>query len=107
MSAGLLLGLAIATEVLGTVLLRVSDGFAKALPGSVAILAYVVSVILLARVLKELDIGLTYAIWAGAGTATVAVVGVAIWNEPMDAIKVASIVAVIAGVVGLNVSGAH
>jgi small multidrug resistance pump len=107
MSAGILLGLAIATEVLGTVFLRVSDGFTKVLPASVTVVAYVTSVILLAKVLKELDIGLTYAIWAGAGTAAVAVIGVAVWHEPMDALKVASIAAVILGVVGLNVSGAH
>ncbi len=48
-----------------------------------------------------------YAVWAGAGTAAVAVIGVAAFDEPMGAVKVLSILAVMAGVIGLNLSGAH
>lgn len=107
MSPGVLLGLAIATEVFGTVLLRVSDGFTKLGPSIGVVVGYVASVILLARVLRELDIGLAYAIWAGVGTATIAIIGVAAWDEPMGAIKVLSLAAVIAGVIGLNLSTAH
>ncbi len=107
MSAGLLLAFAIVAEVIGTVLLRVSDGVTKLVPSAGMILAYVVSVVLLAKVLKHLDIGFTYAVWSGVGTAMIAVIGVAVWNEPMGALKVLSIGAVIAGVIGLNVSAAH
>ena len=107
MSAGLMLGLAIATEVVGTVLLRVSDGFSKLLPAAGVVFFYVASVWLLALVLKEVEIGFTYAVWAGVGTASVAILGVAVWGEPVSALKVASILAVIAGVVGLNLASAH
>lgn len=107
MSPGLMLGLAIVTEVIGTALLRVSDGFTKVGPSIGVVVGYVASVILLARVLKDLDLGLTYAIWAGTGTALIAIIGVAVWDEPMGAVKVASIAAVIVGVVGLNLSAAH
>jgi small multidrug resistance pump len=107
MSPGVMLGLAIVTEVIGTALLRVSDGFTKVGPSIGVVIGYVASVILLARVLKDLDIGLTYAIWAGSGTAMIAIIGVAAWDEPMPAVKVASIAAVIVGVVGLNLSAAH
>lgn len=107
MSAGLMLALAIATEVVGTVLLRVSDGFSKLAPSVGVIVMYVASVVLLAKVLKELEIGFTYAVWAGAGTAAVAIIGIVVWDEPLSAIKVASLGAVILGVVGLNLSAAH
>lgn len=107
MLAPLLLTLAISAEVLGTVALRVSDGFSKPLPSLVAVVGYVLAFGLLAPVLKELDIGLVYAIWAGAGTALIAVIGVLAWGEPAGAIKVLSIGAVILGVIGLNLSGAH
>ena len=50
---------------------------------------------------------IAYAVWAGAGTALVAVFGVAMLGEPATAIKVASISLIIMGVVGLNLSGAH
>ncbi|HYJ00550.1 MAG TPA: multidrug efflux SMR transporter [Thermoleophilaceae bacterium] len=107
MSPGLMLGLAIVTEVIGTALLRVSDGFTKVGPSIGVVIGYVASVILLAKVLRDLDIGLTYAIWAGAGTAMIAIIGVVAWNEPMGALKVASLAAVIVGVAGLNLSAAH
>ncbi|HWM09641.1 MAG TPA: multidrug efflux SMR transporter [Solirubrobacteraceae bacterium] len=107
MSPAVLLALAIVSEVFGTVMLRVSDGMSKLLPSVGTLVAYTISVYLLALVLKHLDIGLTYAIWAGVGTAMVAVIGVAVWDEPMSTLKVLSIVAVIAGVIGLNLSGAH
>jgi len=107
MSAGVLLTLAIVSEVIGTVLLRVSDGMTKLWPSAGMIATYVLSVVLLAKVLKELEIGFTYAVWAGAGTAMVAVVGFAAWDEPMGLLKVLSLGAVIVGVVGLNLSTAH
>ena len=88
-------------------MLRVSDGFTKVGPSIGVVIGYVASVVLLARVLKDLDIGLTYAIWAGTGTAMIAVIGVAAWDEPMGALKVASLLAVVVGVVGLNFSAAH
>lgn len=107
MSPAILLALAILSEVLGTVLLRLSDGMSKLAPSVGMLAAYGISVYLLALVLKHIDIGLTYAIWAGVGTAMVAVIGMAAWGEPMGPIKVLSIAAVIVGVIGLNLSGAH
>ena len=107
MTAGVLLGLAIASEVVGTILLRVSDGFSKPLPAVGVVVTYLISVWLLALVLKELEIGFAYAVWAGVGTAVVAVVGVMAWDESLNVLKVMSLMAVIAGVIGLNLSSAH
>jgi len=107
MSPALLLALAIVSEVIGTVLLRVSDGMSKLVPSVGMLAAYGVSVYLLALVLKHLDIGFTYAVWSGVGTAIIAVIGFAVWDEPMGALKLLSIAAVIAGVIGLNISAAH
>jgi small multidrug resistance pump len=107
MSPAILLVLAIVSEVIGTVLLRVSDGMSKLVPSLGMLAAYGVSIYLLARVLKHLDIGFTYAVWSGVGTAMIAVIGFAVWDEPMGMLKVLSIGAVIAGVIGLNVSAAH
>jgi small multidrug resistance pump len=107
MSAGMMLGIAIFTEVIATVLLRVSDGFTNRPVAAVSILGYAISVFFLARALRDIDIGVAYAIWSGAGTAIVATVGIMVWSEPIDALKLASLFAVVAGVVGLNVVGGH
>jgi small multidrug resistance pump len=107
MPAGLLLAIAIATEVAATVSLRYSDGFSKPLPSAIVVVGYAISFWLLALVLKEISVSTTYAIWAGAGTAAVALIGMAMLGEPATAIKLASIALIIVGVIGLNLSGAH
>lgn len=107
MSPATLLALAIAAEVVGTVLLRVSDGMSKLVPSVAMLAAYGAAIYLLALVLKHFEIGFTYAVWSGVGTAAIAAIGFLAWNEPMSALKVVSLGAVIAGVIGLNVAGAH
>ena len=107
MPVGLLLSFAIASEVAATVSLRYSDGFSKPLPSAIVVIGYAISFWLLALVLKELSVGTTYAIWAGAGTAAVALIGVVALGEPATALKLGSIALIIAGVIGLNLSGAH
>ena len=106
MAPGLLLAIAICTEVAATVSLRFSDGFTKPLPSALTIAGYVLSFYLLALVLRDISVSTTYAIWAGVGTATVALIGMTVLGEPATAIKLASIALIIAGVVGLNLSGA-
>jgi len=101
------LSAAIATEIVGTVFLRYTDGFTRPAPSILAIVAYAASLWLTALALKQLEISLAYAVWAGVGTAAVAVIGMAALGESVNALKLASIALVIGGVVGLNLSGAN
>ena len=57
--------------------------------------------------LKKIDLGIAYAIWAGVGTALVTVIGILWFREPATAVKLASILLIIAGVIGLNLGGQH
>ena len=107
MPVGALLTIAIAAEVAATISLRYSDGFSRLLPSVIVVLGYATSFYLLSLILRELAVGTTYAIWAGAGTAAIAVIGIVALGEPATAIKLASIALIIAGVVGLNLPGAH
>jgi small multidrug resistance pump len=107
MPVAALLAIAIAAEVAATISLRYSDGFSKPLPSAIVVVGYATSFWLLSLILKELSVGTTYAIWAGAGTAVIAVIGIVALGEPATAIKLASIALIVAGVVGLNLSGAH
>ncbi len=105
--AGLLLALAIVAEVAGTLALRASDGFSRPLPSVVVVLGYGLAFWLLALVLRELPVGFVYAVWAGAGTALVAGIGIVAFGEPATALRLASLALVILGVVGLNLAGGH
>ena len=107
MPVAALLTLAIVTEVVGTVALRYSDGFTKLAPGVVVVLGYGASFWLLALVLKQLSICTTYAVWSAAGTALIAAIGFVAFGEPATALKLASLGLIIAGVIGLNMAGAH
>ncbi len=61
---------------------------------------------MLAMALKTIEIGIAYAIWAAVGTALIAVIGVLAFDEGVDTVKVVSLAAIIAGVIGLNLSSA-
>jgi small multidrug resistance pump len=107
MPAGVLLALAIAVEVAATISLRYSDGFTRLVPSAIVLVGYATSFYLLSLILRELSVSTTYAIWAGAGTAAIAVIGMVVLGEPATALKIASIALIVAGVIGLNVAGAH
>ena len=107
MPAGILLAIAIASEVAATISLRYADGFSRPLPRTIVVLGYALSFWLLSLVLRDIPVGTTYAIWAGAGTAAIAVIGMALLGEPATALKIGSIALIILGVIGLNASGAH
>lgn len=101
------LSLSIVTEVAGTISMKLSEGFAK--PGFTALIFvfYGVSFYFFAQAVKRMDLGVAYAIWAGLGTALIALIGVLYFREGVDIIKVLSLAAIIAGVIGLNLSGVH
>ncbi|MBM7438271.1 multidrug efflux SMR transporter [Streptomyces sp. HB132] len=102
-----LLAAAIAAEVAGTTAMKYSEGFTRLWPSVVSVLGYVLAFALLAQTLKTLSIGTAYAIWAGVGTAAVAAIGMLWMGEPAGLAKLAGIALVIAGVVVLNLGGAH
>src|SRR5215218_11376344 len=105
MPVGVLLSLAIAVEVGATISLRYADGFTKLVPSILVVVGYATSFFLLSLILKELSVGTTYAIWAGAGTAAIAVIGIVALGEPATALKIASVALIIVGVIGLNAAG--
>jgi small multidrug resistance pump len=103
----LLLAGAIAAEVAATTAMKYSDGFSRLWPSLVTVLGYVISFVLLAQALKTLSIGTAYAIWSGAGTATVAAIGLVLFGEGLGLAKIAGIGLIIGGVVVLNLGGVH
>lgn len=107
MPVAVLLALAIVSEVAATVALRSTDGFTRPAPTAVVVIGYGISFWLLALVLRELSIGVTYAVWSAVGTALIATIGMFAFGEPATALKVASLGLIILGVVGLNLAGSH
>jgi len=98
--------LAIVFEVAGTTAMKLSDGFTRLWPSIAMSVFYLLSLGALTMALKRFDVSMTYAVWSGLGTAMIAVIGIVFFKEPVTMLKFASLVLIIAGVVGLNLSGA-
>lgn len=99
-----LLALAIVVEVAATAALPQTRGFHDVGWTLFVLGGYALSIWLLAEIVKTLPVFVTYAVWSGAGTALVAVVGVLVLGEQMDLLKAAGITAIVLGVVLLNLT---
>ena len=102
MNPFVVLMMAIACEIVGTSALRMSAGFTRLWPSAVVVITYLLSFFLYSQVLKQLPMGVAYAIWAGLGTAGVIVVGVLVWHDTLNLWQILGIVLVVAGAVMLN-----
>jgi small multidrug resistance pump len=97
--------IAIVLEVAGTTSMKLSAGFTKPLYGVLLFVFYFSSFAVLTLALKKIDVSLAYAIWAGAGTALIAVIGIFYFNEPLSLQKILGVLLIVGGVVALNLSG--
>jgi small multidrug resistance pump len=102
-----MLAAAITSEVIATLALKASDGFSRPGPIALVVIGYAISFALLAIVLKHLSAGTTYAIWSAVGTAAIALIGIALYDESASMLKLASLGLIVLGVIGLNAAGAH
>lgn len=93
-------------EVVMALGLKWSDGFAR-LGGSLLAIGGVVSMALLAIALRSLPVGTGYAVWTGLGAVFTALVGMLALGESRDAVRIAGIVAVVTGVVLLQLAEHH
>ena len=96
---------AIVMEVCGTTCMKLSEGFTKWLPSVLIFVFYAAAFTLMTFAVRKLDLSLTYAIWSGVGTFLIALIGLFWFKKPFTVLKVVSMALVIAGVVGLNLSG--
>ena len=101
-----MLVVAIATEVIGTLALRASAGFTQVVPAAVTVATYLVSIVLLAIVLKTMPVGIVYAIWSAVGIALVAVLGRVIFGDPVPPLAALGMVLIVGGVTLVGFSGA-
>jgi small multidrug resistance pump len=102
----LFLTAAIVLEVAGTISMKLSHGFANALPSVLLFLFYGASFTCLNFALRTIDVSVAYAIWSALGLMLVATIGILLLRESASALKLASIALIVAGVAGLYTGGA-
>lgn len=96
---------AIAFELVATTWMKMSENFSKLLPTIGMYVGYLISYTLLAFSLKRIDVSVAYAVWSAVGTVVIAVIGICMFKEQVNAMKVISILFIVLGVIGLNLSG--
>ena len=99
--------IAILMEISGTTMMKISNGFSNLGPSILMGVFYIASLSFLTLALKKIEVGTAYAILSGIGTAMIAIIGVLIFRETISWIKILSILLIIAGVAGLNLSMSH
>lgn len=97
---------AIALEIMGTSLLKTSEGFTRVTPTVFCLLAYAASFTLFARAVLVLPVGLAYALWSGIGTLSIVAIGLAFLGERITSLQGFGVALVISGVVVINITGA-
>jgi quaternary ammonium compound-resistance protein SugE len=96
--------LAGALEVVWAIALKHSEGFSRLGPSIVFVAAGILSFVLLAQALRSIPLGTGYAVWTGIGAVGTAVYGLAFLGESAEALRLVSIVLIVAGIVGLKVA---
>ncbi len=110
MNSYVLLGGAIALEVVGTTFMKTSEGFTRLWPSVAAVVSYAVCFYLLSQTLKEIPTGIAYAIWSGCGIVLISLIAWLLHGQKLDLAAIAGIGLIVAGVIVLNLfskSAAH
>ena len=90
-------------EVGWAVGLKYTEGYTKLWPTVFTLVGMAASVWLLGLALKTLPLGTAYAIWTGIGAVGVAIMGVLLFHESLDPIRIGAIGLIVLGIVGLKI----
>jgi len=91
-------------EIAWAIGLKYCDGFTKPWPSVWTIIGMIASFFFLSQAVRTLPIGTGYAIWTGIGAVGTAILGIILFHESISPWRIASILLVVAGIVGLKLS---
>ena len=103
MNPYIFLFLAIIFEVMGTMLLPVSQNFTKLLPSSILLISYGISFYLLAVVTQKLPLSVVYATWSGMGVFTVALLSYIFYKQTLSRQSIVGLFLIVVGVTIVNI----
>ncbi len=83
--------------------LKYTEGFSRLWPSVFTIAAMIVSFQLLSLSMKSIPVGTAYAVWTGIGAVGVALLGMVLFGESRDFMRILCILLIVSGVIGLRV----
>ena len=102
--AWIILFLAGLFEVGWAVGLKYTDGFTRPLPTLATAVSMAIGLWLLGIAMKSLPLGTAYAVWVGVGTIGTVMLGIVLFNEPVNALRLISVGLILAGIIGLKLT---
>jgi len=90
-------------EVAWAIGLKYTEGFSKLWPSVFTIVCMIISMGLLAYAVKYLPVGTAYAIWTGIGAVGTAILGMILFNESKELVRIFFIFLIVVGIVGLKI----
>ena len=100
----LLLFIAGLLEVCWAIGLKYTDGFTRFWPSVATVASMVASFVLLGLAMKNLPVGTAYAVWVGIGALGTAILGIVLFGESAQMLKILSLILICAGIVGLKLA---
>ena len=91
-------------EVAWAIGLKYTDGFTRLWPTLGTALSMLISIGLLGLAMKSLPVGTAYAIWVGIGAVGTVILGMLLFDEPATAMRLASLLLILAGIIGLKLA---
>ena len=91
-------------EVAWAIGLKYTHGFTRLWPSLGTIAAMAVSLGLLGISMKDLPVGTAYAVWVGVGAVGTVILGIVLFHEPLNALRIGSVVLIVLGLVGLKLA---
>ena len=82
--------------------LKYSDGFSKPVPSLLTAVAMAFSLWLLSIAMRTIPVGTAYAVWTGIGAIGVAILGMVLFSESRDILRLLCLFLIVAGIVGLK-----
>ena len=89
-------------EIAWAIGLKYSEGFTRLWPSVFTVVAMITSMGLLAYSVRNLPVGTAYAVWTGIGAVGTAILGIILFNESRDFIRLFFILLIISGIIGLR-----
>lgn len=93
-------------EIVWSMGLKYSHGFTKLVPSLITIGGMVVSFYLLALATKSLPIGTAYAVWTGIGTLGAVLLGIFLFHEPVNILRIIFLCLILIGIIGVKFTSA-
>ncbi|HSI89352.1 MAG TPA: quaternary ammonium compound efflux SMR transporter SugE [Pyrinomonadaceae bacterium] len=91
-------------EIAWAIGLKYTEGWTRLVPSLITAALMIASFYFLSLALKTLPIGTAYAVWTGIGTVGAALLGMVLFDEPRDAVRILCIMLIIAGIAGLKMT---